>query len=215
MASIGKFAISAFSAAQETSLGLIHSHFDFSIVKVEAPVEFHGLGLHLSSRRKLEAEEGATHVVARRLGALFADLAPPVSSLKRAYGLRTSEIAGDPKYNPLGQPADGPLKGLVGADGTSIWAAATSGPGSLEVHLLACLLARAFSGEEATAIWAELVNTRQAELLRQLDEGKSFHSIAFLAKMEISREMLAVWDASARSVSHRVFRGFRFVCSAD
>ncbi|KAK0612618.1 hypothetical protein B0T17DRAFT_511795 [Bombardia bombarda] len=200
MASIGKVALTAFSAAQETSLGLIQGHFDFSLVKIEAPVEYRGLGLHLSPNRRSEAEDGATHAVARKLGALFSDVTPHVPSLKQAYGLRTSEIAGDPAHNPLGSSAaHGPLRGLVGADGTSIWAAATSGPGALEAHLLACLLARAFSGEEATAIWAELVKTRQAVLQSQLDEGKFLPSTAFLARIDISREMLAVWDASARA----------------
>ncbi|KAI8630813.1 hypothetical protein F5Y19DRAFT_34523 [Xylariaceae sp. FL1651] len=199
MASIGKFAISAFSGEQETSIGLIQGHFDFSLVKLEAPIEYHGLGSHLSRKRKQEAEEGKIHSTARKIGALFADALPPLQHLKRAYGLRTSEIAENPAFNPPGRSVHGPLKGLVGADGTSIWAAATSGPGALEVHLLACLLARAFPGEEATAIWDELIKTRQAVLVDRLAKETFPASTVFLTRIEISRDMLAAWDASARA----------------
>ncbi|KAH7310855.1 hypothetical protein B0I35DRAFT_439804 [Stachybotrys elegans] len=199
MASIGQISLSAIAGEQKTTIGLVHGNFDFSLIKLEAPVEYHGLGQHLSRKRKHEAEEGAIHATARKLGALFADELPPVLHLKRAYGLRTSEIAENPKYNPTGKASHGPLKGLIGADGTSIWAAATSGPGALEVHLLACLLARAFSGEDATAIWDELVRTRKTILEKRLQEENFPTSTIFLSRLEISREMLAVWDASARA----------------
>jgi hypothetical protein len=35
---------------------------------------------------------------------------------------------------------DGIFSDFTGADGTSIWAAATSGSGAISVHLLACML---------------------------------------------------------------------------
>src|SRR3546814_8853402 len=63
---------------------------------------------------------------------------PLVPNLARAYGLRASEISEDPAINPTGTASDGPLASHVGLDGTSIWAAATSGRGALQVHLLAC-----------------------------------------------------------------------------
>lgn len=45
----------------------------------------------------------------------------------------------------------------LGADSTSIWAAVTSGPGAIAVHLLACMLARLFTDLEAISVWVELV----------------------------------------------------------
>jgi hypothetical protein len=125
---------------------------------------------------------------------------PLIPNLSRAYGLRVSEIAEDPSFNPVGGIADGPLAGHVGADGTSIWAAATSGRGALHVHLLACLLARMWSAPEATAIWSELVIARKAVLEESL-RGLEFQASALTAsRIEVSRESLAEWDASARSV---------------
>jgi hypothetical protein len=52
----------------------------------------------------------------------------------------------------------GPFAGHVGVDGTSIYAAASSGNSVIALHLLACMLARMFSNAEATAIWAQLVD---------------------------------------------------------
>jgi hypothetical protein len=200
MASIGKVALSAISGEQQNSIGLLHGHFDFSLVKIEAPAEYHGLGLNLSTRRRHEAEEGHIHATARKLGALFAEVLPNIPSLQSAYGLRTSEIAADPQYNPRGTSIHGPLKEFIGADGTSIWAAATSGPGALQVHLLACMLARAFPADEATAIWVEIVKTRQSLLEERIQNEISLASTSFLARMDVIQDMLAVWDASARAV---------------
>jgi hypothetical protein len=39
---------------------------------------------------------------------------PHISNLTRAYGLRASEIAKDPSFNPIGDTADGQLAGHVG-----------------------------------------------------------------------------------------------------
>lgn len=205
MASIGKFALSCVSGVQETSLALAHLSFDFAMIRLEAPKEFQGLGTALSKKRKHEAEQGSVHATARRLGALFADDMPPIPNLSRAYGLRASEIAENPSFNPTGSIADGPLAGHVGADGTSIWAAATSGRGALQVHLLACLLARMWSASEAIAIWSELVTARKARLEETL-RGLEFQASSLIAsRIEVSHESLAEWDASARSVCFAPF----------
>ena len=154
----------------------------------------------MSKKRKAEAEEGSTHITARKLGALFAEDLPNIPNLTRAYGLRVSEIAENPKYNPRGSTSDGPFAELVGADGTSIWAAATSGKGAMAVHLLACLLARAWSGPEAISIWSEIITARKQVLQRRIQE-QEFHIGAITAcQVEIAREKLSEWDASARSV---------------
>jgi len=138
MASIGKFALSLASGVQETTLALTNLSLDFAMIRLEAPLEYQGLGTALSKRRKHEAEEGSVHPTARRLGALFADDLPSIPNLSRAYGLRASEIAEDALLNPIADAAYGPLAGHVGADGTSIWAAATSGRGALHVYSPAC-----------------------------------------------------------------------------
>lgn len=201
MASIGKFAFSVASGLQETTIAFANMSFDFAMIRLEAPLEFQGLGTALSKRRKHEAEQGSVHVTARKLGALFADDMPSIPNLSRAYGLRASEIAENPSFNPIGDTGDGPLAGHVGADGTSIWAAATSGRGALQVHLLACLLARMWSAPEASAIWSELVAGRKSVLQESL-KGVEFQASALMAsQIELSRESLAEWDASARSVS--------------
>jgi hypothetical protein len=72
-----------------------------------------------------------------------------------------SEISANSEVNPSGKDKDGLFAAHVGVDGTSIWSAATSGPSAIAVHLLACILARAFSSTEATAILVELVKSRR------------------------------------------------------
>ena len=202
MASIGKIALNLFSG--EAAAALAHINFNFSVVKMDAPVEFQDLGKSLSKKRKFEAEDGAAHGTARKLGALFVDDMPPIPHLAAAYGARTSEIASNLSINPKGDAQHGPLASYIGADGTSIWAAATSGRGALEVHLLACLLARIWSAPEATTLWTELVSARK-EVLDRRTEGAEFHINALTAsRIEVSRIELANWDASARAVSrHR------------
>lgn len=200
MTSIGKFLVAGVAATQESTLALANINFDFSLVKMEAPWEYRGLGTALSRKRKIEAEEGSTHITARKLGALFADDLPNTSGLARAYGLRVSQIAENPKFNPQGSAADGPFVEHVGADGTSIWAAATSGRGALAVHLLACLLARVWSGPEAISIRCEIIAARKQLLQHQIHE-QQFHIGAITAcQIDIGREKLSEWDASARSV---------------
>ena len=200
MAGIGKFSLSMLSGVQETTATLAQINFDFSMIKMEAPLEFRPLGQALSRKRKHNAEDGEAHITARRLGALFAKEIPDISHLAHAYGLRVSEISQDPKVNPQGRDADGALAAYVGADGTSIWAAATSGKGALGVHLLTCMLARIWSGPEATSIWSELVEARKLALQHEC-QGQEFSlETVTAAQITLTRDNLAEWDASARSV---------------
>jgi len=83
----------------------------------------------------------------------------------------------------------------VGIDATSIWAAATSGPAAITVHLLACILARLFTVSEATSIWFELVERRQEQLKKAESEGLADESDISASKCQISRIHLAEWDA--------------------
>ncbi|KAI0866157.1 hypothetical protein F4860DRAFT_210106 [Xylaria cubensis] len=197
--SIQKIAASLASANQETNIGLIHFNFDFALKKVDAPHEFQGLGRELSQSRIKAAEDGAVHITARKLGALFRQRLPSTPHLIKAYGTRASIIASDPKVNPKPSKKHGVLADHVGIDGTSIWAAATSGAESVAVHLLACMLARMWSRSEAIAIWAELVSERKKELERT-DVADSQHLVALNdSRIEIARDQLAQWDSSARA----------------
>jgi hypothetical protein len=201
MASIGKFALNLLSG--EAAFALANINFDFSVVKMEAPAEYKELGNTLSKKRKFEAEEGIIHSTARKLGALFGDDIPEIPNLSRAYGLRASEVAANKDVNPQAQTVHGPMLEYIGADGTAIWAAATSGRGAVQAHLLACMLARMWSASEATSILVEMVATRKAILARRT-EGSEFNIQALAAsRIEIPRADLAKWDASARSVSSR------------
>ena len=97
MAAINKFTASAVSASNENTVALANLNIDFSLVKVEAPVEYQGLRSALSRRRVENAEQGPLHRTARRLGALFEQILPPIKTLAEAYGRRASEIAGSEK----------------------------------------------------------------------------------------------------------------------
>lgn len=117
----------------------------------------------------------------------------------RAYGLRASEIIQSPKHNPRGAKGDGIFADHIGADGTTIWAAATSGTPAIAVHLLACMLARVWTGPEATAIWVELVAERQQKLTTAYSQANFDASQVAAAQVLLSREQLSRWDASARA----------------
>ena len=56
MANIGKVVASAFSATNENQFSLVNINADFSLLKVEAPIEYQGLGAALSTRRRENAE---------------------------------------------------------------------------------------------------------------------------------------------------------------
>lgn len=192
--------LSLASGTQEATAGLVNFNLDFAMLRVDAPPEFKNLGGRLSRKRKSQAEDGPFHVTARKLGALFDEDLPTVPNLTRAYGLRASEIAGDPALNPVGSVADGPLRDHVGIDGTSVWAAATSGRGALQVHLLACILARVWSSPEAVSIWSELIATRKSILQERLRGNDFSMNTVTAAQIDLSRDKLAEWDSSARAV---------------
>jgi len=198
MASIGKLAASLITGTQETTLALASINFDFALFKMEAPVEYQGLGNALSSKRKHDAENGSTHVTARKLGALFEDELPEVPHLIQAYGRRVTEIAEMPNVNPKGSSRDGPFRDHVGADGTTIWAAATSGTSAIAMHLLACILACQWPQAEAIAIWVELVIRRRAILQEHCNNLTFKVSELQASRIQISTEQLAEWDGSAR-----------------
>ncbi|RFU28622.1 hypothetical protein B7463_g7722, partial [Scytalidium lignicola] len=186
--------------SNENVLALAHLNFDFSLFKVEAPKEFEGLGATLSTQRKAEAEGGSCHQTARRVGALFEQILPKTPELVRAYGERASAISKMPEVNPKGGRSHGIFERQVGADGTSIWAAATSGSSAIAVHLLACMLARIWTADKATSVWVEIVEQRKAAIRRTCDGSESHHwSTLLAAEQEISRKELANWDASARA----------------
>jgi hypothetical protein len=159
----------------------------------------------LTTTRRKNAESGSANKTARRLGALFEQLVPPTPRLVKTYGLRVSEVAETPAVNPAGKAKDGPFQAFLGADGTSIWAAATSGGfnfgihAPIAVHLLACMLARAWEAKVATSIWAELVKERQKEVEDDSYTNSTSASGLLAAQQEITREQLALWDASARA----------------
>jgi hypothetical protein len=113
-----------------------------------------------------------------------------------------SEISANSEVNPSGEDKDGLFAAHVGVDGTSIWSAATSGPSAIAVHLLACILARAFSSTEATAIMVELVKSRRQEIEESssLDDSQvRGFADRMASQVDITREQLALWDASARA----------------
>lgn len=100
---------------------------------------------------------------------MFNDIIPETPNLISTYGTRVSDTLARPGVNPSGSDKDGPFRVFVGADGTSVWAAATSIPASVSVYLLACLLARAWDAKQATAISVELVAERRHQIQDRLD----------------------------------------------
>ena len=200
MASLSSIANSIFSATSENTLALAALKFDFSLMKVEAPAEFTSLGSALTSKRRSDAEDGPVHKSARKLGALFEQLIPSTPKLITAYGLRTSEIIEMPGVNPSGSNTHGPFASFVGADGTAMWAAATSGISALGVYLLSCLLARAWDSKESISIWVELVDVRRREIEEAFRENHLVSESSLLStRQDISRRELALWDASTRA----------------
>lgn len=200
---ISRLTTSLASVNNKNTLALATLNFDFALVKLEVPAEFNGLGATISRKRKVDAEEGAVHKTARRLGALFGELLPPTDDLFRAYGTRVSEISSLTHINPCGSPEkSGIFASHVGADTTSIWAAVTSGSAAIAVHLLACMLARTFTGPEAVSAWVEIVQMRKEIIMDQKRSGlyaNEHQAAVSAAQQDISRADLANWDASARA----------------
>jgi hypothetical protein len=197
--SLSNFSMSMVTAKQETSLGLFNTSIDFSLVRVEPPQEFLRIGNEISASRRQTAEVGQPHITARKLGALFQHWLPRTPYLIRAYGTRASEIAASPDINPKGDKAYGLFAEHVGIDATSVWAAATSGPDAIAMHLLACVLARIWPRSEAAAIWAQIVDERKNELEVVDAADPLCHISRQLALISVSREQLKEWDNSARA----------------
>jgi hypothetical protein len=207
MAALGKVTNAIMHVAQENTAALVNINLDFSVLKFEAPEEFRGLGSSLSPRRRAEAEDGAIHSTARKLGALFASDIPDVHALIEAYGKRATEIAALPSANPVGKSSHGAFAEHVGADGTSIWATATSGKSVVTMHLLACMLARIFERTRAISIWSELVQKRKEILNDRVTTSTVFHTSELVAStIRIERNQLDAWDASARCIISQFLR---------
>jgi hypothetical protein len=199
---VGKVTGSVAALYNENSLALANLNLDFTLVKLEVPREFGSLALSLSKKRKTDAEEGALHRTARKLGALFEGSLPPTQGLLRAYGERVSEISSMPTVNPKSSDRDNIFAGQIGLDAASIWAAATSGAGAIAVHLLACMLSRMFTSSEATSVWVELVEKQKEKIFKERDEdlySEKYNGPMVAAQQEIPRNDLANWDASARA----------------
>lgn len=200
MSTLGRITNSLAAATVENSLSLFQFNFDFTFQKTAPPVEFNPIGQALSVNRRFNAENGAAHRTARKLGWLFEQIVPDTPRLLKVYGLRVCEILAIPGVNPVGSAADGPFREYVGADCTSLWAAATSGISALGIHLLACMLARAWDAQTATAIWVELVKARQADILEKLGKNSMVSETSVTAaRQDFLRSELSDWDASARS----------------
>ncbi|KAI4164609.1 MAG: hypothetical protein LQ342_001923 [Letrouitia transgressa] len=200
MTTISKLLPGIANASLEVAPALAKLNFDFTLYKVEAPKEYEGVGSALTSFRREQAESGIPHTTARKLGALFETCLPSIPELTRAYGRRASEISESSSISPEGSGSFGVFASRVGADATSLWAAATSGSGAIAVHLLACLLARIWEGSEATSIWVEIVKCRKDEVISHFNQSDVGHLVTLsAAKQELTRSQLAEWDASARA----------------
>jgi hypothetical protein len=193
----GSFNYGLVSAKNENTLALLNANIDFSLIKFVPPPEYHGLGLSLSPKRRKEAEDGPIHVVARKLALLLCQDLPEAPNLLKAYGKRASKIAEDPAFNPKGTTRDGAFQDHIGLDGTSLWASATSGRDTVALHLLACMLSRIWK-RKAVSIWAELVERRQAILKANLENDIVNANDMTASAIQLSRDQLAEWDASAR-----------------
>ncbi|KAF4451057.1 hypothetical protein F53441_5921 [Fusarium austroafricanum] len=197
LASIGRVTASAASISNELTLAAAAFNIDFSLLKIEAPQEFNGLRNALSSRRIRDAEGGQHHITARQLGALFEAKVPAIPNLISKYGTRVSEICSGLDEQTQSHLDAGIFAGQTGPDGLNIWAGATSGTGGLAAHFLACLLARIWKPHEATSLWVEIVDRRKQEIV--VASGAVEAAALMASQQIISRQQLAVWDASARA----------------
>jgi hypothetical protein len=196
----GKLVASGLAAIQETTFALANINFDFALYKVEPPTEYKELGLSLSKNHRDAAEHGTEHIFARKLAALFSQIIPATPNLIKAYGLRASEIAkASAKSTSSSSRSYGIFKDCTGPDATSIWAAATSGPGAIAVHLLACMLARAWPSDKAEAIWDEIIQARKDELLNMDQSEHIFPATELAARIDIDRDQISRWNASAKA----------------
>ncbi|KAI0452633.1 hypothetical protein F5B21DRAFT_506166 [Xylaria acuta] len=200
--SLGKIQAALASATNEVTVAAANLNFDFTLVKFEAPPEYQTLSTNLTKRRKDNAEHGDIHVTARRLSALFEGVCPGTPNLIKAYGRRVSEISEAAKRIPSNDKS-GMFEEYLGIDATSIWAAATSSQSgsAIQIHLLACLLARMWSHAEAVSIWDRIVTSRRHEIAGNFQNGTNvpFAALAAATQQEIWLRSLQTWDTSARS----------------
>ena len=66
MAPLGNIMSALISGSNENNVSLVNLNLDFSLIKVEAPAEYTGLGYALSCHRRSNAEGGSLHQTARR-----------------------------------------------------------------------------------------------------------------------------------------------------
>ncbi|KAI4257518.1 MAG: hypothetical protein L6R42_005605 [Xanthoria sp. 1 TBL-2021] len=199
---IGRVTTALAAAHNENQVSLFNLNLDFTLFRVPTPPQFDGIGSIISSKRKENAESGPSHQTARKLGALFDGTLPEIPELIKAYGVRASEIAQSKQFRTTDQRAKEIFAEQLGADTTSIWAAVTSGEAAIAVHLLACMLARVFSGPIATSVWVEIVAERKIQIAEKQKAANfpSSHDAAMMAsRQNFTREELAQWDNSARS----------------
>ncbi|OTB17813.1 hypothetical protein K445DRAFT_328907 [Daldinia sp. EC12] len=199
---ISKFISSLTNIQPEASFALGNINLDFTLVKIDAPVEFEGVRNSISKFRKDNAETGDLHRTARKLGALFDDIAPKAPDLLSAYGHRVSEICEKENIDSAERARHGIFSHFVGTDSSSVWAAATSGLNAIAVHLLACMIANIFQQAQAVALWLELIEKRKYAVKQTITaEPNSIKAVSkeFAVKQVFSREELASWDNSARS----------------
>lgn len=201
MASFGRLAISGITGSSENTVALANFNVDFSLLKIVPPQEFMDVGNCLSAFRRQNAEEGHIHQTARKLGAIFEPILPSTPLLLKSYGIRASEIA---QMTAVSTPqAQGMFAKQSGIDAASIWAAATSGSGALQVHLLACMLARIWEQKDAISIWEEILQSRKLEIQESFQNEGTLNMAActsYLASLQtITRTHIGEWDNSARS----------------
>jgi hypothetical protein len=203
MGSIQRVAASAVHAVAEANFSLLQANVDFALVKYEIPAELLPLGERLSKQRRQVAEKGSFNIFARRLGFLFEEILPSVPALLKAYGTRASEIACevDAAQNAPRSIVDGIFGPHLGVDSTSIWAAANIGTSALLMHLLACMLARIWSAQEATAIWAEIIDNRRQKIKDNAPENSKASNFfaQHAAIYDVEWSTIQSWDASARA----------------
>lgn len=199
---IGRLQASLAAVTNEVTVAAAIINFDFTLIRCEAPKEFQALGQNLSRKRKDDAETGTIHITARRLGALFDGVCPSTPKLVKAYGTRVSEISEASNTKAGSNQAKNTIFAAhAGVDGASIWAAATSSTSAIHVQLLACLLARMWTGPEATSTWVELVKERKQAIASEFEDGGSvpFSMATAAAQADMPRSQLVEWDASARA----------------
>jgi hypothetical protein len=104
MSGLGKLITAAVSRNTEVQASHASFNFDFSLLKVEAPAQYAGVSSSLTSLRRRDAEDGSSHITARKLAALFAAQIPATTSLFKAYRYRATEISSSPVSKTLKEP---------------------------------------------------------------------------------------------------------------